>query len=388
MRAHDAGQRALVGDAPAPHSPAAPPAPPVPPHASALQEGEVRQAEQLRIVSIVGSRRVGNTSATDTPVPVDYIPLTKAAEQGGQFDLAQTLTNISPSFNSTRQTGADGADLVDSAALRGLGSDQTLVLVNGKRRHTTALVNLFGARNRGNTGTDMNALPLLAIKDVQVLRDGAAAQYGSDAIAGVINVELKKSLGCESIAGFGEYSKHDGKNWICLGLLRRRGGGRRAGHHRRILRPRPLQPRRSRQPAHHRRHQDPEQDRLRERRIPGRPGQAVPDGRRPDPRRLLGRLGARRHRFRRHPVAQLGRHVPGRLRPLHQRRHRRPLRHPRLPHPHRRMGRRLLADLRLQPHALHHRAHAERLDREPRPEPAARASARRSSTPAASRSAS
>jgi iron complex outermembrane receptor protein len=168
----------------------------------------------MQSVSIVGSRRVGNTSSTDTPVPVDYIPMTKVAEQGGQFDLAQSLANISPSFNSTRQTGADGADLVDSAALRGLGSDQTLVLVNGKRRHTTALVNLFGARNRGNTGTDMNALPLLAIKDVQVLRDGAAAQYGSDAIAGVINVELKKSLGCESVAGFGEYSKHDGKNWL------------------------------------------------------------------------------------------------------------------------------------------------------------------------------
>lgn len=168
----------------------------------------------IQSVHIVGSRRVGNTSSTDTPVPVDYIPLTKAAEQSGQFDLAQTLANISPSFNSTRQTGADGADLIDSAALRGLGSDQTLVLVNGKRRHTTALVNLFGARNRGNTGTDMNAIPVLAIKDVQVLRDGAAAQYGSDAIAGVINVELRKDLGCEAVTGFGEYSKHDGKNWL------------------------------------------------------------------------------------------------------------------------------------------------------------------------------
>lgn len=168
----------------------------------------------IQSVNIVGSRRVGNTSSTDTPVPVDYIPLTKAAEQSGQFDLAQTLANISPSFNSTRQTGADGADLVDSAALRGLGSDQTLVLVNGKRRHTTALVNLFGARNRGNTGTDMNAIPVLAIKNVQVLRDGAAAQYGSDAIAGVINVELRKDLGCEAVAGFGEYSRHDGKNWL------------------------------------------------------------------------------------------------------------------------------------------------------------------------------
>jgi iron complex outermembrane receptor protein len=176
--------------------------------------GPAVDSNTIQSVNIVGSRRVGNTSSTDTPVPVDYIPLTKAAEQSGQFDLAQTLANISPSFNSTRQTGADGADLIDSAALRGLGSDQTLVLVNGKRRHTTALVNLFGARNRGNTGTDMNALPVLAIKDVQVLRDGAAAQYGSDAIAGVINVELRKDLGCEAVAGFGEYSRHDGKNWL------------------------------------------------------------------------------------------------------------------------------------------------------------------------------
>ncbi|HJV02196.1 MAG TPA: Plug domain-containing protein, partial [Burkholderiaceae bacterium] len=114
--------------------------------------------DAIQTVNVVGSRRAAS-SATDTTVPVDVIPLNKVAESGGQFDLAQTLTNISPSFNSTRQTGADGADLVDSAALRGLGSDQTLVLVNGKRRHTTALVNLFGARNRGNTGTDMNAIP-------------------------------------------------------------------------------------------------------------------------------------------------------------------------------------------------------------------------------------
>jgi iron complex outermembrane recepter protein len=168
----------------------------------------------LQSVNIVGSRRVGNNSATDTVVPVDYIPMTKAAEQSGQFDLAQTLANISPSFNSTRQTGADGADLVDSAALRGLGSDQTLVLVNGKRRHTVALVNLFGARNRGNTGTDMNAIPVLAISNVQVLRDGAAAQYGSDAIAGVIDVQLKKTLGCETVLGGGQYTEGDGTNWL------------------------------------------------------------------------------------------------------------------------------------------------------------------------------
>ncbi|HEU5435591.1 MAG TPA: TonB-dependent receptor plug domain-containing protein, partial [Telluria sp.] len=171
-------------------------------------------AGEIQTVNVVGSRRAGSTSALDTIAPVDVISLSKASETGAQFDLAQTLTYISPSFNSTRQTGADGADLIDSAALRGLGSDQTLVLVNGKRRHTTALVNLFGARNRGNTGTDMNAIPLLAIRNVQVLRDGAAAQYGSDAIAGVINVELKRSLGCEAVAGFGQYSEGDGDNYL------------------------------------------------------------------------------------------------------------------------------------------------------------------------------
>ena len=167
----------------------------------------------VETITVVGSRRV-NASSTDTTVPVDFIPMTKVAEQGGQFDLAQTLTYISPSFNSTRQTGADGADLIDSAALRGLGSDQTLVLVNGKRRHTVSLVNLFGARNRGNTGTDMNGIPLLAIENVQVLRDGAAAQYGSDAIAGVIDIGLKKRLGCETVFGYSQYSAGDGKNYL------------------------------------------------------------------------------------------------------------------------------------------------------------------------------
>jgi iron complex outermembrane recepter protein len=173
----------------------------------------VDATNKLDSIVVIGSRR-SNASSTDTTVPVDFIPLAKAAETGGQFDLAQSLQYLSPSFNSTRQTGADGADLVDSAALRGLGSDQTLVLVNGKRRHSTALVNIFGARNRGNTGTDLNAIPLLAIENVQVLRDGAAAQYGSDAIAGVIDIGLKKRKGCEAAFGFGQYSAGDGKNYL------------------------------------------------------------------------------------------------------------------------------------------------------------------------------
>ncbi|WP_423680032.1 MULTISPECIES: TonB-dependent receptor plug domain-containing protein [unclassified Undibacterium] len=181
--------------------------------ASAQSSTEKASEAPIQTMTIVGSRRV-NSSATETPLPVDFISISKSAEQGGQFDLAQTLANISPSFNSTRQTGADGADLVDSAALRGLGSDQTLVLVNGKRRHTVSLVNLFGARNRGNTGTDLNAIPVMAISNVQVLRDGAAAQYGSDAIAGVMDISLKKSLGCEASFGYSQYSVGDGKNYL------------------------------------------------------------------------------------------------------------------------------------------------------------------------------
>jgi len=170
--------------------------------------------ETIERVTVVGSRKTLPTTAstTDTLVPVDIYSMTKASEGGGQFDLAQTLTYLSPSFNSTRQTGSDGADLVDSASLRGLGSDQTLVLVNGKRRHTVALINLFGARNRGATGTDLNAIPLLAIDNVQVLRNGAAAQYGSDAIAGVINISLKRRQGCEAVGAYGQYSAGDGKN--------------------------------------------------------------------------------------------------------------------------------------------------------------------------------
>ena len=167
----------------------------------------------IQTMTIVGSRRA-NTTTTDTPLPIDFISMSKVAEQGGQFDLAQSLQAISPSFNSTRQTGADGADLIDSAALRGLGSDQTLVLVNGKRHHTTALVNLFGARNRGNTGTDLNSIPMMAISNVQILRDGAAAQYGSDAIAGVMDISLKKTLGCEAVFGYSQYSVGDGKSYL------------------------------------------------------------------------------------------------------------------------------------------------------------------------------
>jgi iron complex outermembrane receptor protein len=150
--------------------------------------------EQLTDIVVVGSRNLSRTR-TETPVAVDIIPITQIVNQVGQVDLNQILTYVAPSFQSSRQTIADGTDHVDPAQLRGLGTDQILVLINGKRRHQSALVNVNGTVNRGQVGTDLGAIPVTAIERVEVLRDGAAAQYGSDAIAGVINIVLKKNTG-------------------------------------------------------------------------------------------------------------------------------------------------------------------------------------------------
>jgi iron complex outermembrane recepter protein len=152
----------------------------------------VEDLATLGEVTVVGSRGKGRTDV-DRPVPVDVIS-PKDLKGFSQVDVGQILNYVAPSFNSNRQTVADGTDHVDPASLRGLGPDQVLVLVNGKRRHTSALVNINGTVGRGAVGTDMNVIPVAAIERIEVLRDGAAAQYGSDAIAGVINVVLKKDF--------------------------------------------------------------------------------------------------------------------------------------------------------------------------------------------------
>jgi iron complex outermembrane recepter protein len=162
-------------------------------------------------IVVVGTRRL-DRSAADTPVPVDQIPVAKLLHSSGSFDVAQLLQFTAPSLNSNRQVGADGADHVDSATLRGLGPDQTLVLVNGRRQHSVALLNVYGSRARGNAGTDLNTIPALAVERIDVLRDGAAAQYGSDAIAGVINIGLKRRKGLDVLAALGEYTRGDGRN--------------------------------------------------------------------------------------------------------------------------------------------------------------------------------
>ncbi|MDF2192638.1 TonB-dependent receptor [Paraflavitalea sp. CAU 1676] len=147
----------------------------------------------LQEITIVGSRRLGRT-ATETAVPIDVIDIKSIARQTGRFDVNNMLQFATPSFNANKQSGSDGADHIDPATIRGLGPDQTLVLINGKRRHQSSLINLFGTRGRGNTGTDLNAIPAAAIDRVEILRDGASAQYGSDAIAGVVNINLKSSV--------------------------------------------------------------------------------------------------------------------------------------------------------------------------------------------------
>ncbi len=144
-------------------------------------------------VIMVGSRGTGRVR-TESPVPVDVINTNQLSGVTARPDLMSQLTMAVPSFNYNKQSGTDGSDAIDFASLRGLGFDQTLVLVNGKRRHLSALVNQYGTRGRGNSGTDLNAIPEASIDHIEVLRDGASAQYGSDAIAGVINIVLKKDI--------------------------------------------------------------------------------------------------------------------------------------------------------------------------------------------------
>jgi iron complex outermembrane receptor protein len=157
--------------------------------------------ETLQDVVILGSRSAPRT-VTESAVPIDVISMKEISSQGAQVNLNQILNMVAPSFTSNTATVADGTDHIDPAQLRGLGPDQVLVLVNGKRRHTSSLVNINGSPGRGSVGTDLNAIPAFAIERIEVLRDGASAQYGSDAIAGVININVKKATNKFDIALF------------------------------------------------------------------------------------------------------------------------------------------------------------------------------------------
>ena len=164
----------------------------------------------LDTVIVTGTRTTTRTVAS-SPSPIDVIT-PAALEATGTTELATALSRALPSLNFPRPAITDGTDAVRPAQLRGLAPDQVLVLVNGKRRHTTALINLNGSQGRGASPVDLNAIPIAAIQRVEVLRDGASAQYGSDAIAGVVNIVLKgsDSGGGVSLTG-GQYSAGDGQ---------------------------------------------------------------------------------------------------------------------------------------------------------------------------------
>lgn len=153
----------------------------------------VADQQDLQDVVVLGTRGTPRAK-TETAVPIDVIKINQVGTPTAKMDLTSVLNMAAPSFNYNKQSGSDGADHVDLGTLRGLGPDQTLVLINGKRRHNTALVALFGTRGRGASGTDLNAFPQIAVDRIEILRDGASAQYGSDAIAGVMNIILKKDI--------------------------------------------------------------------------------------------------------------------------------------------------------------------------------------------------
>lgn len=170
--------------------------------------------DPTEVVLVVGSRSTIARSNTETPAPVDVIE-TRELERTGQTDLTQMVSFTAPSFNSARQTIANGTDHIDPATLRGLGPDQVLVLINGKRQHTTALVNVNSTVGRGSVGYDMNTVPAAAIERIEVLREGAAAQYGSDAIAGVVNIVLKSGTDAGSFNNrIGRTREGDGETYV------------------------------------------------------------------------------------------------------------------------------------------------------------------------------
>ncbi|WP_036167239.1 TonB-dependent siderophore receptor [Massilia sp. 9096] len=167
-------------------------------------------ADEPQTVVVTGTRSL-NRRSLDSESPVDVIS-GRELQSTGSNELSTVLGRLLPSLNFPRPTGADASSAVRPAQLRGLSPDQVLVLVNGKRRHTSAVVNVNGTSGRGSAPVDLNAIPLAAIDHIEVLRDGAAAQYGSDAIAGVINIILKKGPdGGDVEATYGSYDKGDGQ---------------------------------------------------------------------------------------------------------------------------------------------------------------------------------
>jgi iron complex outermembrane recepter protein len=164
---------------------------------------DAQQEESENPIVVTGTRRLNRTQS-ESPVPIDVIGA-EQLQDTGFTEVNRILNQLVPSFNFPQPAITDGTDVLRPATLRGLAPDQTLVLVNGRRRHTSALLNINGSIGRGSAAVDLNTIPTLAIDRIEVLRDGASSQYGSDAIAGVINVQLSRRPGGRAQVTYGRY---------------------------------------------------------------------------------------------------------------------------------------------------------------------------------------
>ncbi|HEV2147782.1 MAG TPA: TonB-dependent receptor [Longimicrobiaceae bacterium] len=178
---------------------------------TATRDFQVQASDGVAVdaLVVVGSRRA-DRSVLSAPVPVDVVTR-EDIQRTGLTETAQIIQRLAPSVNFPRASIADGTDHVRPATLRGLAPDQVLVLVNGKRRHNSALVNVNGTVGRGATSVDLNAIPASAIERIEILREGAAAQYGSDAIAGVINIVLRRGDERRISSTLGQTREGDGR---------------------------------------------------------------------------------------------------------------------------------------------------------------------------------
>ena len=165
--------------------------------------------EPIEEIVVLGSRAKPR-SAGETPAPVDFLA-GEALRDTAYDEAGRALQSLAPSFNFPSTSIADGTDSLKPATLRGLGPDQTLVLVNGIRRHKSALVHVNSSVGRGTAGTDMNAIPTSFLDNIEILRDGASALYGSDAIGGVINLQLRRASKGEATFSTGETTEGDGR---------------------------------------------------------------------------------------------------------------------------------------------------------------------------------
>ena len=166
------------------------------------------QTVKMDTMVTIGSR-FNDRTATDSVAPIDIFT-TDDIQNNGYTELGQLLSVLVPSINFPRSANTDGTDSIRPATLRALGPGETLVLLDGKRYHTSALINLNGSIGRGDAAVDLNTIPTFALAGAEVLRDGAAAQYGSDAIAGVINLHLRRDVGFSTTTEVGKMFMGDG----------------------------------------------------------------------------------------------------------------------------------------------------------------------------------